>query len=258
MRDRFADRPVVQFTATPFREDGKHLSGHLVYAFPLRKAQEQGYFSRINYTSVIDFDDVDRSVARRAIDQLRKDLEVGHDHILMARVDGIPRATELLPLYEELAADLKPVIINSQMSKKSQSAALKGMHERTSRVIVCVNMLGEGFDLPTVGVLDIHSQFRRFSMHVGSDVTEGFSTSEARTKTQTNISGNGYRDGDRVNISASLKGRIWSHAAAPSLRHWCNWCDGVGTKLHQHRGHHRQLPRTYRGHQQASRCAARS
>jgi hypothetical protein len=68
-------------------------------------------------------------------------------------------------------------------------------------------------------------------MHVGSDVTESFTEAEAGTKTQTNISGTGYREGDRVNISASQKGRIWSHAAATSLKEWCDWCDGVGTKL---------------------------
>jgi hypothetical protein len=86
--------------------------------------------------------------------------------------------------------------------------------------------------VPTnVGVLDAHDQFRRFSMHVGSDVTASFTQAEAGTKSQTNISGGGYRDGEHVNISASLKGRIWSHATARSLKHWCDWCDSVGEKL---------------------------
>jgi hypothetical protein len=86
--------------------------------------------------------------------------------------------------------------------------------------------------VPTnVGVLDAHDQFRRFSMHVGSDVTASFTQAEAGTKSQTNISGGGYRDGERVNISASLKGRIWSHATARDLKHWRDWCDSVGEKL---------------------------
>jgi len=86
--------------------------------------------------------------------------------------------------------------------------------------------------VPTnVGVLDAHDQFRRFSMHVGPDVTVSFSQAEAGTKSQTNISGGGYRNGEHVNISASLKGRIWSHATAASLKNWCDWCDSVGAKL---------------------------
>jgi hypothetical protein len=83
----------------------------------------------------------------------------------------------------------------------------------------------------TVGVLDAHDHFRRFSMHVGADVTASFTQAEAGTKSQTNISGGGYRGGERVNISASLKGRIWSQAAATSLKHWRDWCDAIGDKL---------------------------
>jgi hypothetical protein len=49
IRNHFTDKPVVQFTATPFREDGKHLQGRNIYSFPLREAQDQGYFSTIDY-----------------------------------------------------------------------------------------------------------------------------------------------------------------------------------------------------------------
>ncbi len=83
----------------------------------------------------------------------------------------------------------------------------------------------------TIGVLDAASSFRRFSMHVGADVKEGYSTAESSTKVQTNISASGFREGAPVNISASRKGRIWSHAAATTLKHWCNWCDNIGTRL---------------------------
>ena len=38
-------------------------------------------------------------------------------------------------------------------------------------------------------------------------------------------------DGEHVTISASLKGRIWSHATAHSLKQWRDWCDAIGEKL---------------------------
>ncbi|QTE30062.1 DEAD/DEAH box helicase [Pengzhenrongella sicca] len=454
IRNSFSDRPVVQFTATPFREDGKHLQGRAIYTFPLREAQTQGYFSRINYKAVIDFDDIDARVAEEAVAQLRADLANGHDHVLMARVRSVERAKAVLPHYERIAADLAPAIINSTLSKRTQQAALANLASRACRIVVCVSMLGEGFDLPAlkiaavhdpqkslgvtlqfigrfartssdgvygeasvfvarteievdprlrelyaedsdwnlilrdvtaaavgqqqevsdfeagftslpaevtlrnlvpklstvvyrtptsewdpmhlvdffgeanlytdpiginadagvawcvverrssvrwgelrtveeiayelyvlyfdrdrhllyinhsandgvfedlatavvgsgasrftgttvyrvmadiqrlvptnVGVLDARDQFRRFSMHVGSDVTASFSQAEAGTKSQTNISGGGYRNGEHVTISASLKGRIWSHATAHSLKHWRDWCDTIGDKL---------------------------
>ena len=51
-----------------------------------------------------------------------------------------------------LAPDLEPVVINHQLSQTSQREALAALRDRTSRVIVCVNMLGEGFDLPALKV----------------------------------------------------------------------------------------------------------
>lgn len=52
IRDYFPDRSVVQFTATPFRADGKHLGGRLIFPFSLREAQRQGYFSKIDYIPI--------------------------------------------------------------------------------------------------------------------------------------------------------------------------------------------------------------
>ena len=40
-----SERFIVQFTATPFREDGKHLGGRIPYAYPLHLAQKHGYFA---------------------------------------------------------------------------------------------------------------------------------------------------------------------------------------------------------------------
>jgi superfamily II DNA or RNA helicase len=454
IRDEFVGKRVVQFTATPFREDGKHLQGSIIYSFPLREAQSQGYFSDVDFVSIVDFEDPDRALATQALARLAKDLQAGYDHILMARVRSIPRAKALLGLYQELATDLGVVAVYSQLPSAKKREAVGALMNRSARVVVCVDMLGEGFDLPAlkvaavhdshkslgvtlqfigrfartsangdfgtaalfvarneleadprlrqlysedpdwsailrdvsetavdeqrqisefeagfasrpdeiavqsllpkisavvyrtpsaewdphqivdfvgedqlltnpiglnanagvawfviqrrtqvrwadlrtveelayelyvlyfdstrqllyinnsandgvfedlvnavvgdgatrfngtavyrvmadikrlvptnVGVLDSHNHFRRFSMHVGSDVTASFTAAEAGTKTQTNISGTGYREGERVNISASQKGRIWSHAAATSLKQWCDWCDNIGTKL---------------------------
>ena len=46
--DLFGNKEVVQFTATPYREDGRHLGGTVAYAYPLRLAQKNQYFARIS------------------------------------------------------------------------------------------------------------------------------------------------------------------------------------------------------------------
>lgn len=454
IRESFSGRHVVQFTATPFREDGRHLGGRLVYAFPLREAQKQKYFSEIQYHSVVDFGDADRAIATAALQHLRDDVAAGYDHLLMARVGRIGRATDLLPLYQELAGDLQPVVLHSSLPMSTRREALDRLAARQSRIIICVDMLGEGFDLPSlkvaaihdahkslgvtlqfvgrfarvsnapignakvvvgrpemgydgtlrklyaedpdwnviirelsegavgeqqeinefeaafgalpeevsmrnllprmsavvyrttaatdwkphaavehfgeeqiltnpiptnerdhvawfvteirgevrwgdiqsiedvahnlyvlywdesrqllyinssdtesfhedlaksvcgdnverirgeavyrvmahvkrlvptnVGVLDIRNRARRFSMHVGADVTEGFPVAEAQTKTKTNIFAYGFEDGRRISIGGSLKGRVWSYRIASSLKQWVDWCNHVGGKL---------------------------
>lgn len=156
IRDAFDGKPVLQFTATPYREDGRRLLGRQVYCFPLREAQRLGYFSPIDYTSVIDFTDPDRTIATRAVERLREDISEGFDHILMARVSRIGRALEVLGLYEEIAPDFEPVVLHSSLTVRERIAKLDAIQTRQSRIIVCVDMLGEGFDLPALKIAAIH------------------------------------------------------------------------------------------------------
>lgn len=162
--DAFLPKPVVQFTATPFREDGEYLGGRLRYVYPLRLAQRDGYFSTINYKAVTDIGHGDRSLAESALQTLRSDLDAGFDHILMARVSTISRAEEVIGIYSELAADLRPVRIDSKMAKVRQAEALALIRSRNSRVVVCVDMLGEGFDLPALKVAAIHDHHKSLAV----------------------------------------------------------------------------------------------
>lgn len=160
IRDLFAKKHVLQFTATPFREDGKPLGGRLLYSFPLKEAQKQGYFSKINYYSVVDFQNPDRTIAAKAVEQLRSDLNQKRDHIVMARVKNISRTTDVVGIYSELAPDLNPVVLHSGLTQKVRREAFEAVKSRKSRVIVCVDMLGEGFDLPALKVAAMHDTHR--------------------------------------------------------------------------------------------------
>lgn len=158
VKSAFVHRRVVQFTATPYRNDGKRVDGKMIYFFPLLKAQEQGYFKQIQYKPVLEFlpEASNRSIATAAVSQLRMDLEHGHDHILMARGDPIDRLEALLPLYEELGSEYKPVIIHSRLTKPAREEALRLLRGRESRIALCDNMLGEGFDFPQLKVAALH------------------------------------------------------------------------------------------------------
>jgi superfamily II DNA or RNA helicase len=92
---------VVQFTATPFREDGKPLDGEIVYSYPLRNAQQEGYFKANRFERVLEFDSkrADAAIAEEAVEHLRK--EENKNHILMARIDSIKRAKEVFEHYKK-------------------------------------------------------------------------------------------------------------------------------------------------------------
>ena len=159
----FGERPVLLFTATPYRRDGLTLPGRVIFRFPLREAQKEGYFSTIDFTAVLDLDEDDEALARAALSRLRSDLDAGHEHLLLARVRTKARADEIHALYSRLAPEFAPKAIYDSLPASERDAAIRAMRERSSRVIVCVDMLGEGFDLPTLKVGAFHDAHRSLS-----------------------------------------------------------------------------------------------
>lgn len=154
-RQRFEDKTVLQFTATPFREDGQKIDGKLVFVYPLRKAQEDGYFRPIKFRPVYEFDvgQGDRTIAEAALDEL--DADATGKHIVMARVDSKQRATAIHTLYQSLGRH-EAVVIHSDIPAGEREEAKRKLFSGVARVVVCVDMLGEGFDLPELKIAAFH------------------------------------------------------------------------------------------------------
>jgi superfamily II DNA or RNA helicase len=165
-KQQFDAKPVIQFTATPFRTDGKRVDGKFIYTYPLAKAQNEGYFRRINFIPVAEFDadESDRRIAKKAIERLTQDLAAGHDHVLMARVDTINRADTLLELYRQEVAALNPVAIHSRTPNAERRELLAALRSRQSRVVICVDMFGEGFDFPELKVAALHDRHKSLAI----------------------------------------------------------------------------------------------
>lgn len=152
------NKPILQFTATPFRRDGKHVGGKPLFSYPLRKAQEEGYFTPVTFISLWEYnrDKADEAIAARAVKALREDLASDRDHLLMARTDNIKRAEEVQAIYQAVAPDLVPLVVHSNQKVGEGQAAINSLRTRASRIIVCVDMLGEGFDLPQLKIAALH------------------------------------------------------------------------------------------------------
>lgn len=172
IRDRFNAKRITQFTATPFRQDNKRVDGKIIFNFKLGEAQEAGYYRPINLKTVEEFGDEeerDRKIALMAIASLRRDREeLGLDHLLMARTKTTERADKVCSIYRELAPDFKPQVIYSGSGRTlANRAALNSLMDRGengARIIVCVDMLGEGFDLPNLKVAALHDTHKSLAV----------------------------------------------------------------------------------------------
>ncbi len=157
-----SQKPILQFTATPFRNDKQPVEGRIIFEYPLRMAQKDGIFRPIDFRPVnvtsLDKGVVDREIAEAAVARLREDVAAGYDHLLMARVQSKSRAEEIETIYKSLASDLRPVVVHSGMSGQACRERLELLRSGHSRVLICVNMFGEGFNLPQLKVAAVHDK----------------------------------------------------------------------------------------------------
>lgn len=177
IRSCFKGKAILQFTATPYRGDGKLVDGKVVYNYPLRKAQIERYFKPINFKAIQEFnaERSDERIATVALQQLAADQAAGYDHLLLARCSSISRAEQLHALYQTLAPEFKPLLAHSQLSSAENRLSVRRLHERDSRIVVCVDMFGEGFDLPELKIAALHD------VHKGLAVTLQFTGRFTRT-----------------------------------------------------------------------------
>lgn len=155
----FETIPILQFTATPFRNDRKKIPGKIIYNYPLGKAQDASYFKNIELLTVdeINDDKSDIAIAERAVEKLRTDLEAGYDHLILARTKTVKRAEDVLEKYVSIGKEYDPVIVHSRgMSRKEREERIEKLRKRESRILICVDMFGEGFDFPNLKIAAMH------------------------------------------------------------------------------------------------------
>lgn len=172
VRERFTAKRILQFTATPFRRDEQRIDGKIIFNYKLGDAQAANYYRPINLVTVEEYGDAsarDRAIAAKAVAALRADRDSRQlDHLLMARTRSKERADEVLGIYRAIAPDLKPVkIVSGPGRRRANQDALKQLLDRGphgSRIVVCVDMLGEGFDLPNLKIAALHDNHKSLAI----------------------------------------------------------------------------------------------
>lgn len=74
----------------------------------------------------------------------------------MARVESVARAKAVFDFYKD-QTDLKPIQLHTGIkSARERDRAREQLIAKESRIVVCVDMLGEGFDLPELKIAAFH------------------------------------------------------------------------------------------------------
>ena len=163
VKKHFNNVKCLQFTATPFRNDGEKVDGDIIYSFPLALAQEQGYFKPINFYPIYEFDSdkKDESVAAKAVELLESDIKNGYPHLLLVRASTQTRAKQLFnDVYRNIYANHNPVLIVSGNTAGENREALQKVSDGESKIIVCVDMFSEGIDIPQLKICAIHDKYK--------------------------------------------------------------------------------------------------
>lgn len=163
--DRLRSAKQVQFTATPFRRDRQELVGRLIYTYQLRDAYRDGVFGQLEYRAVSPNpgQPADAAIADAAIAQITADRRNGLDHRIMIRTGTKARARELLALYRE-RSDLRVNLLTGDHTLGHLRRTVEQLRAGTLDGIVCVDMLGEGFDLPILKVAALHSPHKSLAI----------------------------------------------------------------------------------------------
>jgi DNA repair protein RadD len=196
--DHFSKAKVVSFTATPMRSDGQVVSGERVYRFGYTRSMLMGFISQIEAVFVtpkeltftaegktkhFTIDDVlsmrekdwfskgialseecNKSVVSASLQQLHRVRELGAPRQLIAVACSIRHANQVASLYR--AHGLNVELLHSNLPDEERDKVEASLRSGLTDVIVQVNILGEGYDLPTLSVAAVFRPYRSLSPYI--------------------------------------------------------------------------------------------
>ncbi|MCP4374060.1 MAG: DEAD/DEAH box helicase family protein [Deltaproteobacteria bacterium] len=196
--DHFNQTKIISFTATPMRSDGKVVSGERVYRFGYARSMIMGFISQIDAlfvqpteitftiegeTQTLGIEDImkmrendwfnrgvalseecNRSVVNASVQQLHHVRSLGTPRQIIAVAFSIRHATQVAALYNEHG--LRVEVLHSKLSSEERERIEASLRSGVIDVIVQVNILGEGYDLPTLSVAAVFRPYRSLSPYI--------------------------------------------------------------------------------------------
>ena len=163
--DLLGSTKQVLFTATPFRRDEKEIKGKFVFTYDLRRAFEDRVFGDITFEPVERgaAPSIDIAIAAATEAKFRNDRAAGLEHLVMVRADGLTRAKELKEIYDHNTG-LHLAFVSGQHSLGHVKRIVERLRKGELDGVVCVNMFGEGFNLPNLKIAAVHSPHKSLAI----------------------------------------------------------------------------------------------
>ena len=173
--ERLSPNFLVGLTATPWRGDGQNLEGTFgepVFSMDIIEGMQRGFLAEVDYrmlTDDIDWDEVSamteqglsvKDLNSKLIlpdrDEAMVDVFCSHYNGLnqpkaLAFCRSIEHATMLQMMFQ--TRGVKTGLIHSKMSREQQFQMLSGFREGIISLLLSVDMLNEGIDIPDVGLV---------------------------------------------------------------------------------------------------------
>jgi superfamily II DNA or RNA helicase len=196
--DHFPKAKIIHLTATPFRSDRKELKGTPIYHYSFRRAMIRGFIKQLQARYVAPEEiyftyegdshhhtleevlalkeeewfsrgvalspECNKHIVDASLERLDRLRDSGTRHQLIAVAMSVNHARAVRSLYAErgYSAD----VIHSQMSDEEQTEILQKLRSGMLDCIVQVQMLGEGFDHPSLSVAAIFRPFRSLAPYI--------------------------------------------------------------------------------------------
>jgi len=159
------DAKQVLFTATPFRRDEKEIKGKFVFTYDVKRAYQDRVFGDITFEPVERGGavSIDIAIARATEAKLRRDRAADFEHLVMVRADSITRAKGLKDIYAR-NTQLRLAFVNGQHSLTHVKRIVAKLQSNELDGIICVNMFGEGFNLPSLKIAAVHSPHKSLAI----------------------------------------------------------------------------------------------
>lgn len=162
----FKNAKQLLLTATPFRRDKKDIKARLIYSFPLKQAYQEGLFSQIKYVPVprptaMTDEEINLAIAKKTEEVYKN--RAHHAHKIIIRTDGKTKANELLQIYKN-HTKLNLALIHSGLGDGVIEKRIQLLKDNKIDGVLCVDMMGEGYDFPALKIAAIHVPHKSLSI----------------------------------------------------------------------------------------------